>query len=444
MASLRKNGSTFVICFRYAGRQVQRSLKTDDRRRAETLRSEIESRLGRLALGERSLPDGVDPVEYVLTGREVPAASAEPSLPTPQPPPVPSAAEAIAGYLAERRVVLAETTCVTERIHLANVVAALDGLRCGRPTSDGRAVPSADRPLSEIPTDLFRQALAARAAEVASTTVGKERQTLRGFLAWAAARWDLPALAAVELPKFKKNTRGDRFLTCAEVEEAVARGGLTEAETAGLWSRLYLLPDEVAEVLTLVRARATSDFVVTLHLLIAYTGMRRGEARRLRWADVDLARRRVTVRSLKQSRSEAETFREVDLHPDLAAALTEYRVSRPRGQFVLSRLGAPGPLTVAEIAHHYRQPLRGTRWEREIGGGRRRVVVRPHLMRHSFASCLAAAGVDQRVIDRFVGHVTAAMARHYQHVAPAARRSAVERLGFGSAPGPKGGADDAA
>ena len=46
--------------------------------------------------------------------------------------------------------------------------------------------------------------------------------------------------------------------------------------------------------------------------------------------------------------------------------------------------------------------------------------------RHSFASNLAAAGVDQRVIDEFMGHQTEPMRKRYRHLFPKTRRSAIE------------------
>src|SRR5262249_22183768 len=43
-----------------------------------------------------------------------------------------------------------------------------------------------------------------------------------------------------------------------------------------------------------------------------------------------------------------------------------------------------------------------------------------------FASNLAAAGVDPRIIDRFMSHQTEAVRKRYQHLFPRARRSAIE------------------
>lgn len=67
----------------------------------------------------------------------------------------------------------------------------------------------------------------------------------------------------------------------------------------------------------------------------------------------------------------------------------------------------------------FRRCLKGTKWVRMRGF---------HVFRHSFASNLAAAGIDQRIIDEFMGHQTEAMRRRYRHLFPEQRRKAIESV----------------
>jgi integrase len=76
----------------------------------------------------------------------------------------------------------------------------------------------------------------------------------------------------------------------------------------------------------------------------------------------------------------------------------------------------PGPLTVGEIHDHFKRTLAGSRWA---------VVRGLHTLRHSVASCLAAAGVDQRIIDDMLGHVSEEMRRRYRHLTPQVKSQAV-------------------
>ncbi len=139
--------------------------------------------------------------------------------------------------------------------------------------------------------------------------------------------------------------------------------------------------------------------------------MRRGEVLKLRWIDVDLEEGTSSrARSRKQSRRKTETVRRIDLHPELKKKkLLAWRLRRPRGQFVicdadtlafLAKQRPVQPLLLAADATH------GTgAWTTQKDWFK----VGFHAYRHSFASNCAAAGVDQRVIDEFMGHTTEAM-----------------------------------
>ena len=92
--------------------------------------------------------------------------------------------------------------------------------------------------------------------------------------------------------------------------------------------------------------------------------------------------------------------------------------ARPGQVRAAARSGGPRrPVTRDEAHDHLRRTLAGSRW----------AVVRGwHVLRHSFASNCAAGGVDQRLIDEWMGHTTEAMRRRYRHLPPtsSSRRSA--------------------
>jgi integrase len=48
-----------------------------------------------------------------------------------------------------------------------------------------------------------------------------------------------------------------------------------------------------------------------------------------------------------------------------------------------------------------------------------------HVLRHSMISCMAAAGIDQRIIDDIVGHTSEDMRKRYRHLTPAVKNQAV-------------------
>jgi integrase len=194
-----------------------------------------------------------------------------------------------------------------------------------------------------------------------------------------------------------------------------------------------LTPGEIAEILATVRDRARRDVSFILHALPSYTGMRRSELLRLQWIDVAFDQGTLTARSRKQSRQEAETQRQIDLHPELKAILLDWQKQRPKGQYVACDEDNLKPLTPREANSRFWQPLRRTKWC--LCSHKNRFKLGFHIYRHSFASNLAAAGVDQRVIDEFLGHQTESMRRRYRHLFPQTRRSAIESFSLAAARG---------
>ncbi|MEM7154444.1 MAG: tyrosine-type recombinase/integrase [Myxococcota bacterium] len=52
----------------------------------------------------------------------------------------------------------------------------------------------------------------------------------------------------------------------------------------------------------------------------------------------------------------------------------------------------------------------------------------PHILRPTFCSYLATRGEPGRVIQELAGHSSIVVTERYMHLAPAAKRNAVERL----------------
>lgn len=57
--------------------------------------------------------------------------------------------------------------------------------------------------------------------------------------------------------------------------------------------------------------------------------------------------------------------------------------------------------------------------------------VRPHDLRHTFASGLAMAGVPLNTIRELLGHATMTMTLRYAHLCPSVKAEAVATLNFG-------------
>lgn len=404
MANMAKKDGIYIARFRYLGKEYKRSLRTSDATDAKTAMLEVERALHRLAINMLQMPDGVDPGDFILSGGTLqpPEAKSERL-------PMPTIAAAAKGYLS-RLQHLAESHRYTIGIHLGNLLKHLKE--------------RAQAPLDAITfaeLDGFQQA---RLKLRANTTVAKERQTIVAFFDWAVAMQYLARSPAKGLAPIAESGEKDRFQTREQIEARLERGELTDEEILACWDCLYLTFDEIGQLLTLVRSRMKVDVSYLLHAIPAYTGMRRGEVLRLRWDDLDFDRDNIVARSTKQSRKQTETQRDIDLHPELRAVLLDWRKTRPKGQFLVCDPGIAAPLMPQVANTRFWQPLRGTHWC--LDSRKKSFKIGFHTYRHSFASNLAARGVDQRIIDSWMGHQTEKMRKRYRHLFPSSRRSAME------------------
>ena len=182
-----------------------------------------------------------------------------------------------------------------------------------------------------------------------------------------------------------------------------------------MWDGLYLNPAEIVEVLEHIRQRELYSWLYPFIATAAHTGARRSELLRARVDDFDFANRVVILREKKRSK-ERETFRSVELTPFLERVMREYFGStHPGGMFAFAE-GSNMPVADWTNQKAFRRVMRGSKWSMVRGY---------HTFRHSFVSVLAAAGVDQRMIDEMSGHQTDEMRRRYRHLTPQIKRAAL-------------------
>lgn len=164
---------------------------------------------------------------------------------------------------------------------------------------------------------------------------------------------------------------------------------------------VYLSADDVR------RLAAESGEHAPLVLLLAYCGLRWGEAVALRVADVEFLRRRLTV-----------SENAVQLGTRHAVGPTKGRKSRsvPVPAFVLDELSvqckgkAPGDLVFPGRDGGYLQrPKSSTGWFQAAVKKAKVQKITPHDLRHTCASLAVAAGVNVLALQRMLGHTSAKM-----------------------------------
>ena len=217
-------------------------------------------------------------------------------------------------------------------------------------------------------------------------------------------------------------------MTRAQIEKIIKRGGLTEKQRSALWDCLIVASKEVQDVLDYVKKEAQHPFIYPMFVFAAHTGARRSEILRSQVDDFDFQSRTVQIREKKRDHSKSLTYRRVQMSDLLVDVMQEWFSQHPGGQFTICEpvqimrgktreVGVP--LTRSEAHDHFKRTLANSKWAGLRGF---------HVFRHSFASNLAAAGVDQRIIDKWMGHQSEEMRKRYQHLFPDQQRQAIDSV----------------
>ena len=287
-----------------------------------------------------------------------------------------------------------------------------------------------DRPIAQITTtDISKFLRSLDAVFTSPCTVNTHRQVLSAIFNYARRedtyrlpvnpvsptdkRRELPAVALDFFEPEEIEALPQSAADGAHRKEAVGRGG----------KLMDLGPEELA-------ARAEEDAQdAELIRVLAYTGLRLGEALALQWGDVDFKGRRLIVQRAVSGNVEGPTkgwqVRYVPLadpaRDALRAAPRARRLHAARGLRLLrpprrppGRLSAASPLS--------RRPQ-----------GRRPAALKLHGLRHG-AGSLVARHTDAVFVQHFLGHAKLATTERYMHAKARAEDIDKLNLAFGVAP----------
>lgn len=238
-------------------------------------------------------------------------------------------------------------------------------------------------------------------------------------------------------------TNGTRPLSPKTVYEVhlIIRGALDHAVRRGLVNRNVALaasapktaaipkieqkawtPDQLA---TFLRAAAGHRLFPALWLS-ANTGMRRSELLGLKWSDLDVAKKRLSINrglvavgyELHESRGKTDNSRRcIDLDDTTLGVLAGWRAMQAAGQAAVGIDGDDRMFTTADGGPVHPHTLSQT-FDRIV----RRApvpIIRLHDLRHTHGSILIANGVHSKVVSERLGHHWFTFTvETYQHVLP--------------------------
>jgi integrase len=187
--------------------------------------------------------------------------------------------------------------------------------------------------------------------------------------------------------------------------------------------------DEVRRFLAAAREEREGPTVHALYAMAVLTGLRAGELAALRWEDVDLENRRLTVQRSFDGPTKSGDVRHVPLMADeLPRILRAQRLARA-GALVFpnedGRMLQPSARVFQEVLHRVLD--RGA-FPKETFGERVRRYITFHGLRHTFASHFMMDGGDIFRLQQYLGHRSQTMTQRYAHLAPAAFAVDVGRM----------------
>lgn len=394
MAALQQRSSgRFRIIFCFGGKRHFVSLKTRNAKEAEANRVRVEENLRDLERGRLSLPLGANLGLFLLSdGRLSHAPVIEKSF---------SLNELFDAYERDFPAGTKEAnTRSTEKIHVKHFRRILDG----------------STSLSVISTATLQRYVDKRTSEKGRDGKSISHQTIKKEIGTLASIWNRFAIprgfvkdaSPTKGLVYRKGKGRPPFQSKAQIERQIARGGISLVEEASLWECLFLLPNEIDAVVEYVRVNAHHPSIYAMFFFAAHTGARRSEILRSRVDDIDFDADVITIREKKKDRSKDLTFRAVPLTPQLKQVLTGWFAVHPGGQMTFCRK-ANVPISAQRAAKTFRMMVDDSPWK---------VLSGWHMFRHSFASNCAMKGIDQRLIDDWLGHQTEEMRKRYRHLLP--------------------------
>jgi integrase len=249
---------------------------------------------------------------------------------------------------------------------------------------------------------------------VKRSTINRNIKALRAALN-RATEWGVLSSTPLGKIKFRAEDENAVIRYLSEDEEARLRAALVKRdngrrgarESANRWRRERGYKEWAVH-------DTYTDYVAPLVLLAVNTGLRRGELLQLRWRDVDLQRRILTVRG---EGAKTRQTRYVPLNTEAALVMKTWRPTVVEADWCVfgSSAGATPLVTV-------KKAWRGILAEAKV------TSFRFHDLRHTFASKLVMAGVDLNTVRELLGHKSLAMTLRYAHLAPEHKAAAVEAL----------------
>ncbi len=237
----------------------------------------------------------------------------------------------------------------------------------------------------------------------ANATRRHRHRHLKAFFNWCLKRGLMEKSPLSDVPKPKKEKKTPAFLSTRDLE------------------RLLLAIDAHEEISRdALGKKPDVGWLRDMIRVAVCTGLRRGEAVRLRWQDVDLSSGLLHVRNRDGERTKSGHERTLPLAGDALEVLQRLQAERTDeldGPVFIDGRGVP--VKAGRLSHRFKFFVRKAKLP-----GRERLHF--HSLRHTCGSWLAMQGVPMRVIQGILGHSSTSVTEVYAHLQPEVMTKAMQ------------------
>ena len=392
----------FHVRFRFGGTKFRRSLRTKIRSKAESRLLRLDENIRLVESGRLQIPGGSDVATFLLSdGKLNGSVRAHSGMD------LGTLFDEFLGALREGALEETTLSCIkTHRRHFERIL----GASCK---------------IEQLSVERLQYYVTKRSKEpgqrgkkVGKCTIRKEIGTLGMIWQWAKDNRHIKGVFPKKGIRFPKEQEKPPFQTWREIVKQIEVSNLNDNQEAELWDCLFLTLSEIDEVLEYVKELARYPFMYPMVATAAYTGARRSEL--FRSLITDIGETSMVLRERKRMRGK-RSFRRVPLAPKLKQILDDWFAEHPGGTFTFCKIqdGEPVGLNADDARGYFRRTFDTGPWKSIPGW---------HCFRHSFVSNCAMRGVDQRMIDSWVGHQTDEMRRRYRHLFPDSEVAAIQSV----------------
>ena len=200
----------------------------------------------------------------------------------------------------------------------------------------------------------------------------------------------------------------------------------------------YLSKEELNDFLELARNASLTYFWPLVHLL-SYTGLREGEALALKWSDIDLENKRISIaktvarihgKQIIQSPKTKTSIRTVLIDNMTLSILKKWKKDQIKIYFKNGKhFEGDDNFVFTNESADWVQTQNFTRYFKRFIQDHDLKAITPHRLRHTHASLLFAAKVDPKSISDRLGHSSVKITLDlYTHIADEQRTDAIDKL----------------